>query len=292
MRKNFFATWSDNMAYYLGFIFADGSIDNNKLSLGNVTEDEEIISGFLREVESHAGIKRTPARLRKDGIRAAAFSSANVCCKQIVGDLTKCGVRPRKSFNDFSFPAVPDRFLSHFIRGYFDGDGSVFQTKQGYFRISLPGTKKFITGLRDAACGMSGLPKKKIIQHAQSKTTFFFDWASSEDIVGFFEYIYPTDDNYPCLIRKRSFMEKAVVLLREKIKIKGIGQHKHHGGRWRARWKGVLLGEYSLRQQAIFARDLWIDLLKCKPMRPCHGWRKLVAMKIESIGQKRGLVNG
>ena len=57
-----------------------------------------------------------------------------------------------------SFPKVPADFLSHFIRGYFDGDGSVFLGRywrkdrnkwKHVFQVKFTsGSKQFLEGLR------------------------------------------------------------------------------------------------------------------------------------------------
>ena len=49
-----------------------------------------------------------------------SITSAKIC-----SDLMKLGVYPRKTFNEI-FPDIPSELNSHFIRGVFVGDGSVF----------------------------------------------------------------------------------------------------------------------------------------------------------------------
>lgn len=45
--------------------------------------------------------------------------------KQIYTDLVRLGFVPRKSIR-LKLPLIPNKYLSHFIRGYFDGDGHVW----------------------------------------------------------------------------------------------------------------------------------------------------------------------
>lgn len=45
--------------------------------------------------------------------------------KEIYSDLIALDLYPRKSLNA-SLPRVPKQYLSHFVRGYFDGDGCVY----------------------------------------------------------------------------------------------------------------------------------------------------------------------
>ena len=49
----------------------------------------------------------------------------NINSKTIKDDLMNIhGINPCKSFN-IEFPYVPEEYLHHFVRGYFDGDGHV-----------------------------------------------------------------------------------------------------------------------------------------------------------------------
>ena len=51
--------------------------------------------------------------------------------KTFVNGLIKQGCTPKKS-KILQFPKIPKQLHPHFIRGYFDGDGSVFMGKSGY----------------------------------------------------------------------------------------------------------------------------------------------------------------
>lgn len=71
--------------------------------------------------------------------------------KQIGKDLVNLGITPNKSLTlDINFNMIPNELIHHFIRGYFDGDGSISHTDQdGIIRwqISFIGTEKFLNYL-------------------------------------------------------------------------------------------------------------------------------------------------
>lgn len=50
--------------------------------------------------------------------------------KKITSDLKKHGLHNRKSFT-IKFPKLRNDLIIHFIRGYFDGDGSIYKTHNG-----------------------------------------------------------------------------------------------------------------------------------------------------------------
>jgi intein-encoded DNA endonuclease-like protein len=60
--------------------------------------------------------------------------------------MTIHGIMPNKS-SDVKFPVVPKEYMSHFVRGYFDGDGFVNYHK--YFVSFVGGSELFMTTLRN-----------------------------------------------------------------------------------------------------------------------------------------------
>ena len=58
------------------------------------------------------------------------------------------GGTPRKSLT-IQFPEVPNEFLSDFIRGYLDGDGSNFIIQNKYLGTSFVGNVDFLTVLKN-----------------------------------------------------------------------------------------------------------------------------------------------
>ena len=72
---------------------------------------------------------------------------------KLVSDIEKLGVIENKTLV-LTFPELPTELVHHFIRGYFDGDGSVFLCNDPrpeydniYLGINICGTKEFLEGL-------------------------------------------------------------------------------------------------------------------------------------------------
>lgn len=121
-------------AYFLGFIFADGSIQdlststNNKktLSLTITKRDGYLLQTFLK----YSGIKSTIYEIHKEDKNPRNQINIHSC--KIYDDLYKWGVRPNKSKEGIilTIPTLPNDLISHFIRGYFDGDGIAYSDKK------------------------------------------------------------------------------------------------------------------------------------------------------------------
>src|SRR3989344_3784934 len=163
LNENFFCKWDSAMAYVLGFWFADGYMRKEKsyriLFSG---KDKDILAKIRKAIHSNH-----PIRLEhKD---KCYFIS--LCSKKLYEDLTRLGGLRRKS-KIITFPKVPKKFLPDFIRGYFDGDGSVFFVK--YIRTKdkritkelrtnfTSGSRQFLNNLMEVLHNEIGLPFKKL----------------------------------------------------------------------------------------------------------------------------------
>lgn len=140
---------SEESAYWLGFLYADGSVkrDKNEISLVLQEQDLDSVIAFKNFVGNKNSIFEKE-KMCKDGIHkyyGYSFSSNEV--KQ---NLCNLGCVPVKT-SILKFPTiqqVPDYFIYDFVRGYIDGDGYIqFDFEQSRYRIIILGTYDFLSGL-------------------------------------------------------------------------------------------------------------------------------------------------
>ena len=135
INEGFFHNWSKEMAYILGLILTDGNIDaeNGQVSL---TMKEGYL---LKNVKTILNSEHPVKYYKENEIYCFSF-----CRKKMSDRLFKLGISSNKSLK-VRFPDVPDKFLSHFIRGVFDGDGSVFfepRSKKSPLRVNFTSGSK------------------------------------------------------------------------------------------------------------------------------------------------------
>ncbi|PTC14764.1 LAGLIDADG family homing endonuclease [Bacillus wiedmannii] len=107
--EDYFKTWSNNMAYILGFIAADGVIQKENQCVSISQKENYILEDIKQELNTNQPL----------------YQNKKINSKKIKDDLMNIhGIKPCKSFN-IVFPFVPEEYLHHFVRGYFDGDGYV-----------------------------------------------------------------------------------------------------------------------------------------------------------------------
>ena len=121
---NFFKTPTPKMAYTLGLIASDGNVchTGNAHMLHLASDDLDIIEK-VRVLMTYGG--PIHQKLRPNG---KTSYSLRICDQTIFKDLHNLGITERKSLT-FIPPKLPSKLDSHFIRGYFDGDGSVCAPK-------------------------------------------------------------------------------------------------------------------------------------------------------------------
>jgi intein-encoded DNA endonuclease-like protein len=136
LKENYFKTWSNNMAYILGFFVADGFVSKDQQTIGFSQKDKSI----LEQIRSELGSNQPLYINERTGVYMLHFNS-----KIMKRDLIEMhGILPHKSL-DVKLPYVPEKYLNHFMRGYFDGDGNIYS--RGYTVSFVGGSLEFMTAV-------------------------------------------------------------------------------------------------------------------------------------------------
>jgi len=140
---------TEEEAYWLGFIMADGCNINNKILRIDIKD-----KGHLEKLSSLIypdGDK--PIQERDLGFGPIYMFSCAVV--KIVGNLNNYGIVPRKS-NIANLPKLNKKVYRHFIRGLFDGDGNLYYSyshkhspKYRGYQYSIVGSYKLIKGVQE-----------------------------------------------------------------------------------------------------------------------------------------------
>lgn len=133
-----------NKAYILGFLYADGCnvIDKCTVSISLEETDREILEKIRLEIGSEKQLEFVEQSKRSDKNNSYNYRDMwklLIFSKHMCNTLNNLGMTPNKSLT-LEFPQCLDKkFYSHFIRGYFDGDGSlcIQQKKNGKYQALL-----------------------------------------------------------------------------------------------------------------------------------------------------------
>ena len=149
---------TEEKAYWLGFIFADGYISSSPLEESKKPKYTLEVSLKASDFQ-HLNKLNSFMKYEKNGVKIQDAKCGNIVCKRCRWSITNkhlwetlnnYGCTPRKSLtlkfpNESIFKSKD--LIRHFIRGYFDGDGCFtryLNTNTVSPHIELLGTKEFL----------------------------------------------------------------------------------------------------------------------------------------------------
>jgi intein/homing endonuclease len=116
---------TEHKAYWLGFLTADGYLSNRgTLELTLAEKDAEHVALFKKCLQSEHTLIERDSHINGNVFKQYRIAFTD---QKIASDLRKYGVNNNKTFNSYiPFEHIPKHLIRHYIRGLFDGDGSVF----------------------------------------------------------------------------------------------------------------------------------------------------------------------
>ena len=138
---------TEEKAYWLGFLYADGCVHSINYEISVNITDREHIEKFKAAIKAfNHNITEIQDKRFQNAKTLYQFSIRD---KQLHQDLIKWGCIPQKSLLINKIPNIPRDYVSHFLRGYFDGDGSLHYLRgTNNYRISFVGTKDFLNDIQ------------------------------------------------------------------------------------------------------------------------------------------------
>ena len=138
---------TEEKAYWLGFLYTDGCVHSNNYEISVNITDREHVEKFKTAIKAfnHSITEVQDKRFQN----AKTLYQFSIKDKQLHQDLIKWGCIPQKSLLINKIPNIPRDYVSHFLRGYFDGDGSLhYLQSTNNYRISFIGTKDFLNDIQ------------------------------------------------------------------------------------------------------------------------------------------------
>lgn len=198
---------SEDKAYFLGFIYADGNLHKNSLKVSIRDYDVDVLEKMKAFMDSNHPIRKVPLfnfyNEDKKGPKDGEMVEFIITHRLIKNSMIAHGVVENKTHKIKCIPkTIPNHLLKHFMRGYIDGDGSFgrYLKNDGYFRFSLNlvGTLDFLEDFSKKAEKFSGIlfNKKMCDRHPERNTNIrqlrltgkkkvlnFLDWIYSDSTV-------------------------------------------------------------------------------------------------------------
>ena len=152
--KTFFSVIdTPDKAYFLGLMFTDGNVEHNgrtaKITLQ--IQDAYILDEFASRIfiGSRPHLYHDDHDYKKFNGRRQAKRVLKMSCGPLVQDLIRLGCVPAKSLS-LHFPVALLRnreVLWHFMRGLFDGDGSLSLARGKYLNVTYVGSHYLVKAI-------------------------------------------------------------------------------------------------------------------------------------------------
>jgi intein/homing endonuclease len=184
---------SNEEMYWSGFILADGYVKPNYLTVELAQKD----INHLNKLEEFLGKCRRYTRTKKNTV--------GLSCSKDFSWLTNNGIESPKTY---SSNVNIDYFSNfHFIRGLYDGDGSLYETSRGIKRkdkkqmkISIvTGSLEIVEGVREFA--ISNI-RKDVPRVYEEKNYYRFIMSRQSDLKIFLSLVYQNAPQHIRLERK------------------------------------------------------------------------------------------
>ena len=187
---------TEEKAYWLGFMFADGYITNyanrygqDQFGLSVAKEDVEILYKFKKSLEA-----TNPIHIyeRNPNTNGQSLCRLHLTSQKTVDDLIKHGCVKQKSIVLKPPTGVPNNLIKDFIRGFFDGDGSITKSKNdnyhntnGYiYGINITTTKEMALWLQ------ANFDMGSVIKESRREHTYYYSLGGHRQVIAFYHQLY------------------------------------------------------------------------------------------------------
>lgn len=193
---------SEEKAYWLGFIAADGSISKRDTAGSTLTfnlnvQDKLHLEKFLQAIESKAIIKEKEGSGFGEG---TTIASVTINSTKMIEDLGKYNIVPKKSLILIP-PNINPIFNKDYIRGYFDGDGTIYKSGTNFI-IGFVGTKEILTWIKQELSVDNKLEKRK----EDNKNNYYFRIGGTKKVLNILNKFY---------LEPKVYLERKFLLVNE-----------------------------------------------------------------------------
>lgn len=228
--RNFFEVINtQEKAYVLGFLYADGCNTMKSITFNQLEQDVDILEQI---VDCLDGDNILYASTQPNGkIKyTLSFNSIKLC-----EDAKNLGVPQNKSLKITLPDFLSDELMRHFIRGYFDGNGCIWNGKPKIYRVkkdkscgyrdkvvhnvkfTITGNTIFITQLQEYLIEKIKLTKTKLnfSKAKGNKHVCTMEYSGKKQVEKFYKYLYK--DAFVYGNRKKEKFEEIICALDKRL---------------------------------------------------------------------------
>lgn len=201
------------MAYILGLIASDGNIakKENKITIQLSAEDKDILGKIKEITKSSRPLDNYITKNNRDTIKFSVYSS------EWKKDLKVYGIVPAKTFILKPPNFLQKQYWIDYIRGYFDGDGTIYSTIGCNNRFEIVGASKdvieqirlFLSNNYNITCSL----QERTLSNGTK--IFKITYSSKEDLIKLYHLFYDNSKLY--IKRKKEKFQTVLNIPRDSI---------------------------------------------------------------------------
>lgn len=200
---------SEIKAYLLGFIVGDGSVSNEGLHIRVAYNDIYIIKLFQKYLNPEVEVKHLPLENQQDQVIINFYSV------ELIKKLENYGIVQNKTYVPMCIPEMPKDLVRHFIRGYYDADGTAS------FGVKINPKTQNTKGTTFKAAFTSHLPNlledivkdlaikdisSSLNYYRNNKQNYYYSLVISMRCLDLFENYLYQDSNFYLLRKREKFL--------------------------------------------------------------------------------------
>lgn len=185
---------TEEKAYILGFICADGHIEKDRLNITVSIKDRDILEKIRYAMHSNHPIKEVQRTnpYKKTNRENLILSELMIGSVELVKPLFNMGLTTNKTYtlNGDILKYIPKYLIRDFLRGYFDGDGNVFfgrRYSSGYkYNVNICGNEDFLLKSFQAYFPSNN----KLYKDLYSRQCYVWKISQKDKVRDFMYYLY------------------------------------------------------------------------------------------------------
>lgn len=167
----------EEKAYWLGFLYADGSITKGPATNVQVainSRDEPHLSKFTKSLGGPPTMVKFYKKSKFTYCPTGTMAKIVLSSKKMVSSLRNLGFTSTKTIDAVPIKLSNRGLQTAFWRGVFDGDGCIYKGKNGYWNCSICGTKATVEEFCNFVSSPKFSPPKCRKSHPKLYTAQFF----------------------------------------------------------------------------------------------------------------------
>jgi len=196
---------SYDKAYWLGIILSDGTIDKKGYKISLTSKDLELIEKFRNAIGSEHKISKIDRIDNRNGKNYISYI-IQIGSKKFVRNIINIGITTKKSY-DCEFPMIDIKYYNSFIRGLFDGDGTI-SIIRNKLRIAFCSTEEIVKHIQNYFRTKYKIEPKKLYQLKNKSNMNLANTIYFKDTLKILEILYEDSNENNRLSRKYNLYGK------------------------------------------------------------------------------------